>query len=160
MAHYGHGLGDVVLHLRPQAGRAGVESSGSTAVKLRPVIHHIRHRLRLFTWLALVAMLGLALAPSVSHALSAQQSPHPWTEICSSSSSGSGEQPGSGGAAMHLEHCALCGVATSAMGMPPAPIAVLPTPAGANYVATLFLAAAHSLFAWSPPQARAPPLFS
>jgi hypothetical protein len=114
----------------------------------------------MFTWLALVAMLGLALAPSVSHALSAQQSPHPWTEICSSSSSGSGKQPGSGGAAMHLEHCALCCVATSAMGMPPAPIAVLPAPAGANYVATLFLAAAHSLFAWSPPQARAPPLFS
>lgn len=137
---------------------AEVESSRPTAVKLRPVIHHIRHRLRLFTWLALVAMLGLALAPSVSHALSAQQSSNPWTEICSSSNSG--EQPGSGGAAMHLEHCALCCVAASAMGMPPAPIAVLPAPEGANYVATLFLAAAHSLFAWSPPQARAPPLFS
>ena len=105
-------------------------------------------------------MLGLAIAPSVSHALSAQHASNPWTEICSTSTSGSGEQRGTDSAATHLEHCALCGVAASAMGMPPAPIAVLPAPAGANYVATLFLAAAHSLFAWSPPQARAPPLFS
>ena len=157
MRHYGHGPGDVVLHFRSQAAVARVESSRSTAVKLHSVIH-IRHRLRLFTWLALVAMLGLALAPSVSHALSAQQASNPWTEICSTSTSG--EQPGNGGAAMHLEHCALCCVTASAMGMPPAPVAVLPAPEGANYVATLFLAAAHALFAWSPPQARAPPLFS
>ena len=105
-------------------------------------------------------MFGLALAPSVSHALSAQHASSPWTEICSSSSSNSGEPAGSGGAAMHLGHCALCGVAASAIGMPPAPIAVPLAPAGANHVPTLFLAAAHSPFAWSPPQARAPPLFT
>jgi hypothetical protein len=124
------------------------------------VIQHIRHRLRLFTWLALVAMLGLALAPSVSHALSAQHTSNPWTEICSSSSSNSGEPAGSGGAAMHLGHCALCSVAASAIGMPPAPIVVPLPSAGGRHLPTLFLAAAHSLFAWSPPQARAPPLFS
>ena len=101
-------------------------------------------------------MLGLAIAPSVSHALSAQQGSNPWTQICSTS--GSGEQPGKGSAAMQLEHCAMCCVAASAMGMPPAPVAVLPVPEGAAYVPALFLQAAHPLFASSPPQARAPPL--
>jgi Protein of unknown function (DUF2946) len=119
----------------------------------------LRRRLRSFTWLALFAMLGLALAPSISHALSAQQASNPWTEICSASASG--EQPvGKGSAAMHLEHCALCCVAASAMGMPPAPPAVLPAPAGAARVVALFLDATHPLFALSAPQARAPPLFS
>lgn len=103
-------------------------------------------------------MLGLALAPSVSHALSAQQASNPWTEICSASTSG--EQPGKGSAAMHLEHCALCCVAASAMGMPPSPLVALPSPAGAARVAALFLEATHPLFALSPPQARGPPLFS
>jgi hypothetical protein len=119
---------------------------------------YLRHRLRLFTWLALVAMLGLALAPSVSHALSAQQQSNPWTEICTTSSTGG--QPDQGTAAMRLEHCAMCAVAAHALGMPPAPVAVLPTPDGAAHVPALFLDASHSLFAWSPPQARAPPLFS
>ena len=119
----------------------------------RPV-SSIRHRLRLFACFALVAMLGLALAPSVSHALSAQQASNPWTQICSSSASG--EQSG-GGAAMHLEHCALCCVAASAIGMPPALVALLPAPQAAARVAVPARAAAHARFAWRPPQARAPP---
>jgi len=112
----------------------------------------------MFTWLALFAMLGLALAPSVSHALSAQQQSNPWTEICSAS--GSSGQPDRGTPTMQLEHCAMCVVAGHAMGMPPAPVAALPTPERAAHVPALFLDAAHSLFAWSPPQARAPPFFS
>ena len=116
----------------------------------------IRQRLRLFTWIALFAMLGLAIAPSVSHALSAQQASNSWTEICSTPNSG--EQPR--GAAMQLEHCAMCGVVAQAIGMPPAPVAVRPVPEGAAYVAVLFLEASHPLFAWRPPQARAPPSFS
>jgi Protein of unknown function (DUF2946) len=127
-----------------------------TPLTLRPVTP-IRRRLRLFTWIALFAMLGLAIAPSVSHALSAQQASNPWTEICSAPGSGE-QQPRS--AAMHLEHCAMCCVAASAMGLPPAPVAVLPSPGGAGLVAALFLEASHPLHAWRPPQARAPPSFS
>ena len=112
----------------------------------------------MFTWLALFAMLGLALAPSVSHALSAQHQSNPWTEICSTS--GSGSQPDPSTPATQLEHCAMCAVAGHAMGMPPAPVAALPAPEGTAHVPALFLEAPHSLFAWSPPQARAPPLFS
>ncbi|MEP6875047.1 MAG: DUF2946 domain-containing protein [Burkholderiales bacterium] len=116
----------------------------------------IRQRLRLFTWVALFAMLGLAIAPSVSHALSAQQSSNPWTEICSTSNPA--DPPRS--AAMLLEHCAMCGVVVHAMGMPPAPVTVLPAPEGAACAAALFLEASHPLFAWRPPPARAPPSFS
>ena len=101
-------------------------------------------------------MLGLAIAPSVSHALSAQQASNPWAEICSAPNSGEPARS----AAMHLEHCAMCVVAASAVGMPPAPVAVLPAPEGAAVVAALFFEAAHRLFAWRPPQARAPPSFS
>ncbi len=116
----------------------------------------IRQRLRLFTWIALFATLGLAIAPSVSHALSAQQASNPWTEVCSGPNSG---EP-SRSAAMHLEHCVMCCVAASAIGMPPAPITVLPAPEGAACLAALLLEAPHPLFAWRPPQARAPPSFS
>jgi hypothetical protein len=118
----------------------------------------LRRRLHLFTWLALAAMLGLALAPSVSHALNAQQASNPFTAICSASNTGG--QPADGGAAMRLEHCAMCVVAASAMGMPPAPVAVLPVSEGAAYIPSLFLDAPRPLFAWRPPQARAPPTFS
>ena len=121
-----------------------------------PPVTPIRQRLRLFAWIALFAMLGLAIAPSVSHALSAQQAADPWTEVCSTPNSG--EQPRS--AAMLLEHCAMCGVVAQVIGMPPAPVTVLPAPEGAAYVAALFLEASHPLFAWRPPQARAPPSFS
>ena len=103
-------------------------------------------------------MLGLALAPSVSHALSAQQASNPFTAICSAPNTGG--QPADGGAAMRLEHCAMCVVAASAIGMPPAPVAVLPVPEGAAYIPSLFLDASRPLFAWRPPQARAPPSFS
>lgn len=101
-------------------------------------------------------MFGLALAPSLSHALSAQRASNPWTEICSTTPAG--ERPAS--AAMLLEHCAMCAVAAAPLGMPPAPVAMLPAPEGAAYVAVLFLQATKPQFAWRPPQARAPPSFS
>ena len=121
-------------------------------------MQQLRRHLRRFTWLALVAMLGLALAPSVSQALGTPQAFGLATDICSVVSK-AGEAPGSGGG-LHVEHCALCGVASHAIGLPPAPLAELPIPDGADHVAALFLDAAHGPFAWRPPQARAPPPYS
>ena len=63
-------------------------------------------------------------------------------------------------AATHLEHCALCCLAASPMGMPPATVAVVPVPDGAAFVAARFLAGSHTLFAWASAQARAPPALS
>ena len=98
-------------------------------------------------------MLGFALAPTVLHALDAQKAFNPWSEVCSAADSG--EQPRS--ATMLLEHCALCVVAANAVGMPPARVAALPVPDGVAWLAALFLDAPRPLFAWRPPQARAPP---
>ena len=103
-------------------------------------------------------MLGLALAPSVSQALDARAAGF-GTDICSVASN-AGAPPGSDGTALHVEHCALCGVASHAIGLPPAAPAELPVPDGADHVAALFLAAPHAPFAWRPPQARAPPPIS
>ena len=43
----------------------------------------IRRLFRRATWFAIFAMLGLALAPTVSHALAASGPGNPWAEICS-----------------------------------------------------------------------------
>ena len=111
----------------------------------------------MFTWLALVAMFGLALAPSVSHALSASNAANPFTEICSAPPS-DGTPPGNtGSAAMHLEHCALCCIAAQPLGMPPAPLVLPAVPDGAHFVAARFLDASHTLFAWTAAQPRGPP---
>ena len=140
-------------------GRPAPKEPRRAAVTLRPVLR-FRRRLRLFTWLALFAMLGLAVAPSVSYALSAGNASNPFTEICSASPSGTAPSGNTGSAAMHLEHCALCCIAAQHMGMPPAPATPLPAPEGADYVAARFLDASRTLFAWTAAQARAPPRFS
>ena len=114
----------------------------------------------MFTWLALVAMLGLALAPSVSHALSASNAANPFTEICSASPNSNPASGNTGSAAMHLEHCALCCIAAQPLGMPPAPTVLPAVPDGADFIAARFLDASHTLFAWTTAQARAPPLVS
>jgi hypothetical protein len=123
-------------------------------------VSSLRQRLRLFTWVALVAMFGLALAPSVSHALSARQASNAFTEICSSPRSGFGSGEPAGSAALHLEHCALCCVASAALGMPPAPVALVRVPECVARAIVPVREVAPARFAWLPPQARAPPLSS
>lgn len=61
----------------------------------------VRRLFRRAAALALIAMLGLALAPTVSHALAAKlASAQPWNELCSVD----GEQD----AGAQLAHCPLC----------------------------------------------------
>lgn len=61
----------------------------------------VRRFFRRAAALALVAMLGLALAPTVSHALAAQlASAQPWSELCS--------VDGDQAAGARLAHCPLC----------------------------------------------------
>lgn len=84
---------------------------------------------RLACRLALVAMLALALLPTVSHALAASRAAGNWTEVCSPqglrlSAAGdagvAGERGDPGGAGAHLEHCPFCAPSASALGMPSA----------------------------------------
>jgi hypothetical protein len=121
-----------------------------------------RHQLRSFTWLAVVAMLALALMPGLSHALNSARGQSPFADICSAQGLrgvASGERPdgpSSPEAIGHLEHCPFCHLGSPSLGMPPAPL-VMAGPQGAPQLPRLFLAAPRPLFAWLAAQPRAPP---
>lgn len=103
-------------------------------------------------------MLGLALAPTVSNALSAATASAPWADICSTAEGGS--SPAAPGDLGHLQHCPLCCQLASAMGMPPAnvvPLAVPGRPARGELPAAVVPRAPH---AWAAAQPRGPPAFS
>ena len=115
-------------------------------------------------------MIGLALLPSISHALMARQSAalasNPWAELCSTggATAASGERTDlsrqSRAAAKHLADCgACCLMAAAPVGMPPAPAVAWAVPERVAYVAPLFKHAPRPLFAWAAAQARAPPTF-
>ena len=119
----------------------------------------IRRLFRPAAWLALVAMLGLALAPTVSHALAASGPGNPWAEICSVAggakvvADAAGTQADAGA---HLGHCPLCGQVGAAPALPSAeyvPVRI----DGADALPSLFLHAPSTPFAWAAAQPRAPP---
>jgi Protein of unknown function (DUF2946) len=118
----------------------------------------LRHRLRTFTWLALFAMLGLALAPSVSRALDADPASNPWAQICTTP--GSVDAPALPGTLAHAEHCPLCGHGAGPLGLPPAAVAVLALPAQRAFVAPPARAAVAHASVRATAQPRAPPSFS
>ena len=78
-------------------------------------MHMLRHRLRRLTWIPLFAIVGLALLPTLSHALAWLHSDGGWVEVCSAqgprrvlagvaAADGSAPVP----AASHLQHCPMC----------------------------------------------------
>lgn len=100
--------------------------------------------------LALVAMLGLALAPTVSHALAAQlASAQPWSELCSAD--------GDAGAAARLAHCPLCVQPGHTPALPAAPLALAPLPVAPQGVPPAASAGVLSSFTRVLPPSRAPP---
>lgn len=123
----------------------------------------IRHHLRRCSWIALLAVFGLALVPTISHALAHAQGATPWTEICTPQGlkvvSLSGEElPADAMPSPHgLEHCPLCGLAASPSAPPQAAPSLVLDPGLSQAVPRLFLAAPRPLFAWATLQARAPP---
>lgn len=124
------------------------------------------HRQRLFAWIAMLAILGAALLPSVTHG--AKSAPD-WMlhDLCLSAgvplnpaelAAAFGDEGGKPQAPKHvLDHCPFC------CGHPL--IAVLPaqTPSiplvidGGPAFPHLFLASPRRLFAWSPSLPRGPP---
>lgn len=104
-------------------------------------------------------MLGLALAPTVSHALAASGPGNPWAEICSVAGGkvvvadiGSEADAGS-----HLGHCPLCGQLGSAPALPVAESSGSFAVDGADFLPALFAQSPSPLFAWAAAQPRAPP---
>lgn len=120
----------------------------------------VRRLFRQATWLAICAMLGLALAPTVSHALAASGPGSPWAEICSVAggkvvvADAAGSQADAGA---HLGHCPLCGQIGSAPVLPSAEFAPGRIDGAHQHRPALFFHAPRPLFAWAAAQPRAPP---
>jgi len=118
---------------------------------------------RLASWLAALAVLMAALAPSISQALNVGVAGS-WAEVCSTAASTlikSGEvstdsQPNSG-SGHAFEHCPYCSLHSDIAALPPASADTVLAPLPRFGVPTLFLAAPHTLHAWATAQARAPP---
>ncbi|MBP7523008.1 MAG: DUF2946 domain-containing protein [Leptothrix sp. (in: Bacteria)] len=126
----------------------------------------LRHHLRRLSWIALLAIFGLAIAPTISRAMSAGGGNSAWAEVCTPqgvkvvaamASQGDAPAPQAGG--LHLDHCPLCGLGADAP-LPQAPRAHEVEPGPGDAVPVLFLRAPRPLFAWAAAQPRAPPLNS
>lgn len=136
--------------------------------RIRAVFTALRHPLRQLSWIALLAIFGLSLAPTISHALAAASGQSAYTEICTPQ--GTRLVALDEGAALkppttpltpslgHLDHCPLCGLAGHAPALAPTLLVWLPDGGLSHAVPHLFLQAPRPLFAWAPSQARAPPL--
>ena len=120
---------------------------------------------RCAAWIACFAMLFAALAPSVSHAMSASRS-DAWTEICSAAGikmvkvTTAAEAPGSPStekSPVNLEHCTFCATHCTAPGLLPASALKLPPVAGRRTHPSLFFQSPSPLAIWTPAQSRAPP---
>jgi hypothetical protein len=123
--------------------------------------------LRRSCWLAIFAMLALALLPAVSHALAASRGAAGDIEVCTPqgvrlvSDADAGSGPVAPAALdIHLEHCPLCSLCAHALGMPPAPPSALPLALAAAEAPPRFLQAPRTPFAWRSAQPRAPPSHS
>jgi len=125
-----------------------------------------RRRLRPLSWLALVAMLALALAPTLSHALALARGGSAWAEVCTPQGArlvalgDVASEPAPGQAVSHLENCPFCALSSAGLAPPPAAPARLALPLAGNEAPPLFLHGPRTLHAWRSAQPRAPPSIS
>lgn len=124
----------------------------------------VRAHRRLTTWIAALAILLAALAPSLSHALASATGVE-WIEICTAQGSkwvAAGEDsPERVPASAHvLDHCPCCSIHAPDLGLPPAIDTAHQPSRQVHDVPLAFLAAPRTLHAWVSAQPRAPPTFS
>lgn len=119
----------------------------------------LRVHARLFSWVAIFAILLAALAPSVSYAVGSADGVSS-IDVCTSQGSKwiqvgeNGPEP----ASEHLlDHCLYCSLHTPTLGLPPAAPTALLTSRQAHEVPLGFLGAPRTLHAWVSAQPRAPP---
>lgn len=125
-----------------------------------------RNARALTSWIAVLAVLMAALAPSISHALGSN-SASPWSVVCTSigvqwvQTDADSADPSPGpGAAHAFEHCPYCSLHANAVAIPAAPSAGVPCISATDEPPVAVLVAPRTLSAWVSPQPRAPPLFS
>lgn len=121
---------------------------------------HTRLSRAITSWIAVLAVLMSALAPSISHAL-AKGGSVSWVEVCTDRGSkwidpSSGEEAPSPGATSDL--CPYCVFHAEAAIVGPVSTQV-PFVAQARYVPPAFLRAPRVAHAWRAPHSRAPPQF-
>ena len=131
-------------------------------------MHFLRRHLLALSRIALLAMVTLALLPTVAQAFAQASGGHAMTEICTPQGMKlvvvDADQPASPVDAArtalgHLDHCPFCATAAHAMAPPPAAPKLLLPPTGAE-AAPLFLQAPRTLHAWVAAQPRGPPALS
>jgi hypothetical protein len=107
-------------------------------------------------WIAMLAVLFAALAPTVSHALAAS-TPAALAEMCTVDS-GAKKAPTN---TMHgMEHCAYCVMHGGAPGLPPSALGGFAVIGGHDFYPPLFYTAPQPLHSWSASHPRGPPAVS
>lgn len=121
---------------------------------------------RPFAWIALVAVLAMALAPTLSHALAfVRGDAGVWAEVCTPQgmrlvvvdAASAVSEPAPVRADAHIEHCPFCALGADAPGLPPAAPVALPQPLLPAFMPPLFLHAPYTPYAWRSAQPRGPP---
>ncbi len=129
-------------------------------------------RKRLQIWIACLAILLNALAPSVSHALSRMAGPSKMIEICSASGTRwissevastivgaqfSAQEPSTDSPLHHLEHCPFCMTHAGSFALPAPSSTLFAIQGGHDLFPSLFYHSPFPLFSWSAAHPRGPP---
>lgn len=125
---------------------------------------------KFFAWIASLAILLAALAPSISHALAAANDDAlPWAEICSTTIGSfakvaDGQNPGKSSSpaekTLQPGHCLFCLTHMGAFGLPPAAVSAFLAVNTPSAFPSRFYQSPRPLFIWTVAQSRAPPLAS
>ncbi|MBT9599167.1 MAG: DUF2946 domain-containing protein [Vitreoscilla sp.] len=85
----------------------------------------LRRHVRQLSWIALLAILGLAIAPTISRAMAADSDGPFQAEVCTpkgvklvDAEGGSGDPAAPQAGGLHLDHCPLCGLAAGVSLLP------------------------------------------
>jgi hypothetical protein len=116
---------------------------------------------RVAAWIACLAMLFAALAPSFAQAARGGD----WTEVCSAAGvkmvktlPGQGDPADPGSMDKHLEHCAFCATHPTPSLLLPGNASSMPLLLGRDSYPPLFFQSPSPLAAWLHAQSRAPPV--
>lgn len=122
---------------------------------------NLAKRKTLYLWIAMLAILFGALAPTVSHALAAGQPQDGALMLCTVNGYQMIQPPADGGKAppdaKSMQHCAFCSLHGGADALPPAPAVAHAPGAGRAIHPPLFHHAPRAQHVWSAAQQRAPP---
>jgi hypothetical protein len=114
-------------------------------------------------WIAILAILFSALAPTFSHALAAANVAGSTMEVCTANGYKVVQIPGAEDGKIPstvkhgMEHCAFCATHGGPFAPPASSSLIFPIDAGRDSYPPLFYAAPRALHAWSAANPRAPP---